>query len=360
MKIKKINLFSYSLPFKRPIVFNDKKLAEREGLLIRLTDTDDNIGWGEIAPLPGFSKETISEAIAQLKTISPELKKIKPGELEAREFTKPRSFEILPEIDLHPSVRFGLELATFELTAERKAEAATIRVLVNSLITSLDSSAPDQIADLVSRGCRSFKIKVGRTDSDDEIKQLKQIAKILPTDCLLRLDANRAWTFEEAVSFCQKIVGLPLEYLEEPLTDPKRLGELADRQPIPLALDETLLETSGASLNSLLGRPGIAALVLKPTLLGGIKKTLELARLGQSHGLLSVISSSFESEVGINCLTMIAHTVDPDRAHGLDTLGAFASELSANGPLVEGGFVTADRQTSLSINLSRLTEVTLD
>ena len=357
MSIKKINLFSYSLPFKKPIIFNGQRLSHRKGLLIRLIDTDNNFGWGEIAPLPGFSKETVSEAITQIKTIRPELMKIKP---EVRRFAEPRSFEILPEIDLFPSVRFGLEMAVLALTANKDSKESAISVQVNGLITSLDNTAPERIADLVSQGYRSFKIKVGRIDIDNEIKRLEQIAETLPTNCRLRLDANRAWEFNEAIDFCQRIGQLPIEYLEEPLADTKRLGELADIQPIPIALDESLVEPTGSSVNSLIGQPGLAALILKPTLIGGIGKTLELARMGQSHGLWAVISSSFESPVGINCLTLIAHVVDPDRAHGLDTLKAFDSSFVANPPLIESGYITTDRQSNLSIDLSQLTEVTGD
>ena len=50
-------LYRYQLPFTQPLTFHGKVEVAREGLLVRIND-----GWGEIAPLPGFSRETLAEA----------------------------------------------------------------------------------------------------------------------------------------------------------------------------------------------------------------------------------------------------------------------------------------------------------
>lgn len=360
MIIEQINIFRYSLPFKKPIVLKGERLSHREGLLIRLTDQAGNAGFGEIAPLPCFSRETISDAIAQLRAVDQQLRKI---DIVAIRLSDLQTLPILPETKLFPSVRFGLEMAVIEMAEyardaeQQESEASSVRVPVNGLIVALEDITPMETTDLIQNGYRTFKVKVGRTDIDSEFKQLERIAKTLTTDCCLRLDANQAWEFDEALDFCQRIGGLPVEYIEEPLTNPERLGELADSQSIPIALDETLVELDKRFLHSLIGNPGIKALVLKPTLLGGISNTLELARMGQAHGMRAVMSSSYESSVGINCLTWLARKIAPKTAHGLDTLSAFQGDLVNYPPMIENGFILAGHQADLSINMSQLTEV---
>ena len=53
-------LYRYQLPFTQPLTFHGKVEVAREGLLVRVDK-----GWGEIAPLPGFSRESLAEAQAE-------------------------------------------------------------------------------------------------------------------------------------------------------------------------------------------------------------------------------------------------------------------------------------------------------
>lgn len=52
----------YSRPFIQPLQTYHGVWKTREGIIIRLTDTTGKIGWGEIAPLPWFGSESLSEA----------------------------------------------------------------------------------------------------------------------------------------------------------------------------------------------------------------------------------------------------------------------------------------------------------
>ena len=54
------SLYRYRLPLSQPLRFHDRQISVREGLLLKWENS-----WGEIAPLPGFSKETLEEAEAE-------------------------------------------------------------------------------------------------------------------------------------------------------------------------------------------------------------------------------------------------------------------------------------------------------
>jgi isochorismate synthase/2-succinyl-5-enolpyruvyl-6-hydroxy-3-cyclohexene-1-carboxylate synthase/2-succinyl-6-hydroxy-2,4-cyclohexadiene-1-carboxylate synthase/O-succinylbenzoate synthase len=75
---------------------------------------------------------------------------------------------------------------------------------------------------------------------------------------------------------------------------------------------------------------GVAALVLKPTILGGMERTLALAAWAQRHGMRAVVSSAFESPLGLSQWAQLAAAVDAAAGspthHGLATLGWFAAQ----------------------------------
>ena len=60
MEAKKVELFRYNRPLLNTI---------REGILVKLTCFHGRVGWGEAAPLPGFSKETLADVEAELKRL---------------------------------------------------------------------------------------------------------------------------------------------------------------------------------------------------------------------------------------------------------------------------------------------------
>ncbi len=62
----KIKLYHYTIPCRTGVVLRKQPLTERQGLIIRL-EKNGKIGWGEIAPLPTFSRETLAECEAQVR-----------------------------------------------------------------------------------------------------------------------------------------------------------------------------------------------------------------------------------------------------------------------------------------------------
>ena len=103
---------------------------------------------------------------------------------------------------------------------------------------------------------------------------------------------------------------------------------------LPLAIDESLLEMDPGNL---LSCSGVKAVVLKPTLLG-IEKTMQFAREALRVGMTPVISSAFESSVGITVLAQIASSLNQgDVPAGLDTLDWLAQDLLESPLPIEHG-----------------------
>ncbi len=293
----------------------------RDGLWLRLSLDDGAVGWGEAAPLPGFSRESPDEARQALDNIA--------GRVPGAGFDEgdPLGWAGALAAEAPSSVRFAVESAAVHLASALRGQSAAA-VLAAALGTeartsvscaALVTGAPEtwtaRVHEAVAAGYGVVKLKVGRADSGAESRALEALAAaVRGLPVRLRLDANRAFSFDDALRLADAARALPVEFLEEPLAEPARLAEFAAAVGLPVALDESLQQ----------GDPGevgfAAALVLKPTLVGGIARCMDLARRAEAAGAAAMVSSAFETGVGLRMAAALACAL-PGRtlAAGLDT-----------------------------------------
>jgi O-succinylbenzoate synthase len=327
MKLAGFDLFRYSLPFRKPLALRGTTVHRREGLLLRLSGDDGAEGWGESAPLPGFSAESLHQATAQLRGLA--------GSLIGREATddwtdQNRAFSRELERTVPaPSVRFGLELAIWNLCAASSGRslpellAGRARVPVSGLLSGSLDEVLGEARRMKDAGYEAVKLKVGARTVAEDVGLSRSLAEELGDAVSLRLDANRAWGYEQAVEFLR---GAPrFEYLEEPLADPSCLPRLVREFGVPVALDESLV---GMEPGALKEHRYARAVVLKPTLLGGIPSTLRLAGRALDLGMTPVVSSAYESGVGTAALVALAAGIGEHPVPaGLDTYRALAEDV---------------------------------
>jgi len=330
-----VELFRYDLPLARPLRLKDKVLARRAGLLLKFGYGNEESGYGDIAPLPGFSSETLEEAheaVVRWSRLLGHLPKSEPEREEALAF-----------LWKTPSVYFGIECATFHF---RRALGSTrpmglfgktrSKVSLNGLLSGTLEEVIDRARSLRGAGYRAAKLKVGRQSIEQDIEMVREVYRALG-GIALRLDANRAWDFDSAVAFAKGIATCGIEYIEEPLNAPDRLREFAQRTGLPVALDESIAEF-GFTRGSLQSQQWAKAIVIKPTLLGSVTRCAQLAYEALEFGLKPVVSSSFESGVGIAALARFAATITAeDIPVGLDTYEWLAADVLPKRFCVRGG-----------------------
>ena len=362
--------FRYRLPLVAPLVLPSGTHTEREGILLRVTAADGTEGWGEAAPLPGYSDDTLDDVLAELPT---ELRIFRERDARLDGLTlsyegggrRPAGRGALPR---PPSLLWAVTQAVSDLSAQhpgwslarvygwKNRPAATRRdptlpvVPLNALLPSDDPlPAAGRIA---AEGWPAAKLKVGRRAPEADAALVRQVAGVLgPTR--LRLDANRAWSMEEAVAFARVLGEVPVEYVEEPLADWRRLPDLALRTGLPFALDESLRELSSRRSRLL---TEAAAFVVKPTVVLADPVFLRF-RAGRETPV--VVSSTFESGVGMRHLVALAAALG-DTPAGLDTYRWLADDvlerrLSLAGPTVN----VADVLAPNPVRLDRLTRIDL-
>jgi o-succinylbenzoate synthase len=301
--VTRLDLWAYRLPLIRPLRLGGHTIEDRAGLLLEWHRAQGRVTWSEIAPLPGFSRESLQECVAQ-----------------CREFFADRSFRHLDELlrdlsdALAPSVRFGLESGCLQLSQPlpTPAPASSCRLL--------GPTAPINPEALAGAAC--IKLKVGREEPDVDLDRIQQVLDTAGPNARLRLDANRSWSLEQAAVLCAALDARRIEYLEEPLRPGLSYQGWADRIGIPFAWDETLREEPAADLDT----PGLGALVLKP-MLTGLTRTRDLVDQARARGIRVVLSAAYESNLSLDFYARLAALWGLEGPHGFDTFRPFSMAL---------------------------------
>ncbi|OAN13584.1 o-succinylbenzoate synthase [Photobacterium jeanii] len=309
--MRSVKLYRYQLPMDTGVILRTQRLVTREGWVVELRD-GDAIGRGEIAPLPEFSHETLEQAGEQAQAW-----------LANWQATGEQDFG-----ELYPSVAFGLSMALMELAGELPVEG-------NYQVAPLCSGDPD---DLVVRlnamsGDKIAKIKVGMYEAVRDGIVANMFIEAIP-EVKLRLDANRQWTPTKAHQFAKYVKPehrSGIAFLEEPCTTPEESLAFAQETGINIAWDETVRD-EGFEVKA---EPGVAAIVIKPTLVGSVARCIELVEQAHAQGLTAIISSSMESSLGLNQLARFAKWQTADVIPGLDTMQLFKAQLEQAWPECE-------------------------
>lgn len=306
-----VRVWSYELPLAAPVSLAPGVMADaRRGLLLELFEAGESF-WGEAAPLPGFSRESLEDARRYLEESAA---KLSGADLVRKSFWAVS--DSLPGGS--PSGEFAVASVLEGL--DRFSGVSEGSVAVCGLLTGDRREVLADAARLRESGYEAVKLKVGRGSVADDAALVGEVLSVLGGEVSLRLDANRAWSFEEAEDFARRVGVEGVEYVEEPLEEPERLRELSGRSGLPVALDESLAEMDeeGAEAHDY-----ARAFVIKPTLLGP-SRTLALAASARGLGAEAVISSSYESGVGMLGLLRLAA---PHGVAGLDTYRRLAEDV---------------------------------
>ena len=328
MQIDQIILHDFSLKLARPFIVRDEALSVREGIIVELITDKGMIGLGEASPLPGFSVEPLKKTRHQLQLLAEDWKgQSLPSDSAGAMAWLTHAFA--KEICC-PSVRFGLESAILMAAARTRGRSVCefIKPGSGKAVHSaglLQGSLPeviDQARKLKVRGFTTFKLKVGSRNIPLDVRKVEDVKSVLGPQARLRLDANRAWRFDEALLFAQNIGKNQIDFIEEPTAELDKWELLFRRSDIPLAVDESLAERS---YDDLAATRGMSCFVVKPTVRGGVIGFMDILAKAHSSGQKVVVSSSFESGVGQVMLANLAALTG--EVAGLGSMNWFADDL---------------------------------
>ena len=204
---------------------------------------------------------------------------------------------------------------------------------------------PERAANLVrASGCRTAKVKVAdpRVDLAADVDRVAAVRDALGVAGRIRVDANAAWTVEEAVQAVEALdaAAQGLEYVEQPCRTVPELAEVRERVRPPIAADESIRHAEDPERVALSGAADIAVVKVAP--LGGVHSAL---RIAAAAGLPVVVSSAVDSSVGLAAgLALAGALLELPYACGLGTSSLLTTDVSSE-PLVpvDGAIPVLDR-----------------
>lgn len=324
-----LSLYAYKLPFKAPFKTGAGVFTHREGFLLHFSARNSS-SVTEIAPLPGFSTETLQDVEKLIISSLPQWNDA------LKSFTSTEQLSTwLHSQNLPPSIEFGLSALGLDILSRLNHESV-MNMLGFSTYTDLNlnfvisagdtNTGIDQLKDAYNTGFRTFKIK---SDSDTEplFEILDTAHKKFP-DIRFRVDANRSWKPDQALKILKKLKSYPVEYCEEPIHfgNIGEFIELREQSPVPLALDESL--GTVVSSHEVIRNQLSDVIIIKPSLFGSVFKIIETIGLSDTHNSTTVFTTTLESGVGRKITAWLAAmTSNSEIAHGLNTGNLLGSDL---------------------------------
>ncbi|MEM7403433.1 MAG: o-succinylbenzoate synthase [Myxococcota bacterium] len=329
--LKSVQLYGYGLPLRRPLTTqtNSKHAARmRRGLLVALHSKQGDIGWGDIAPLPGLHAECMQQAKQQAICLLQQLLHHAAGA---------EGYEMYNAAAAASCVRWGIDTALAHLQQQQQPTILCSHVALNALVPPGDCRQMRAHAQqLLHAGHKCLKLKVGHLLPLAAAGLLQHIYRL--SQCYgatIRLDMGQQWSLQQALLFGQHISPHWIEYAEEPLTNPQHIPQLHAHSGIWCALDDTLHKMPAKQWIAL---RGVRAWVVKPSLLpGGLPQCHKLQQQAHKRKIDLILSSCFDSSLGLRHLAYLAATLSPTpAAAGLLTSCWFSADVMPSLPVAKG------------------------
>ena len=246
---------------------------------------------------------------------------------------------LLDELVEFPSIQFGLEQALLSLKSKHPFELFPSNftigkdtIPINGLIwMGSKEFMQQQIKEKLRAGFTTIKLKIGAIDFDTELALLKSIRKeFSKNEIELRVDANGAFNPKDALDKLKRLSDFDLHSIEQPIKQGQwqEMAHLCETTPLPIALDEELIGVFDVTKKEeLLLTVKPQFIILKPSLIGGFKGSIDWIEISNKHNVSWWITSALESNVGLNAITQFTHSLGVAMPQGLGTGGLFTNNF---------------------------------
>ena len=301
---------------RAPFVSAQGSVTQRDFVVVRLEGADRAVGFGEAAPL-GVPAHDVVVALEGCREVLAESDGHDRDEVLAACW----------DLAVMPEAVAAIDLALWDLAGHR-AGAPVWRLLgadasppveVNATIAAPDrAGASAQAAEARAAGFRAMKVKVG---IGDDAGRLAAVRSLAGPETAIRIDANGGWSPAEALASLRAFEPVGIELCEEPAGGLEAIAGVSAETPVPVAIDETVLEPGALDARA------CNAVCLKIASSGGISALIETARRARSVGYEVYLASLLDGPLGIAAALHAAAIVRPDRFCGLATLGLFEGRI---------------------------------
>ncbi|MEW6280850.1 MAG: dipeptide epimerase [Candidatus Eremiobacterota bacterium] len=309
MRIDRLDIYRSSLRCKKPFRIATGVSDHCSALLVKLTTDTGEVGWGEAAPDPYLTSETLESCEALLRDhFFPVLKGLSVFEIEEVHRRMERAAYG------NPSARCGVDLAVYDLLARRMGVTlveylggSARRVLTNYSIGLMPvEEAAQEARRIVEAGYRCVKLKVG-DDPDDDVARVRAVRTAIGPDIPLRIDANEGWNYSDALRALTRMEPYSVQLVEQPLArwDLDGMARLRQRVLPPIAADEGVHSPREAARAISAGAVDIINIKLMKS--GGLHPARTIVALARTHGVRLMVGGMVgESRLAVTAATALA------------------------------------------------------
>jgi len=343
MRLVEVEVVPYALPFERIYTSARGSLERREILLLRLITDEGLVGLGEAVPLAlrgGADAASIERALRK------GTRRLRRADLSDFAGAEPTLAAVDAFIHtaagrrLPAPAKAAIEMAVFDLAGKASgrpiwsllgADAAEPVLCNATLVAGEPGAVADDAERWAQRGFSTFKLKLG---TGDDVAQVRAVRERLGQDARIRVDANGAWSVDDALGVLRMIEPLGIELVEQPVADTKGMADVTAATSVLVAADETVERVKDAT----------AAKRDKACDLATVKLS-KVGGIGEANGIASelpvYLSSALDGPLGIAAAAHAAQVLPAPGpaagiAQGLATQLLFSSTIAARACTLDG------------------------
>jgi L-alanine-DL-glutamate epimerase-like enolase superfamily enzyme len=297
----KVAYKAFNLPFRYPFTISKGTKTHQPSLIVRL-ENFGVVGYGE-APAITYYNIPVEKMIADLEQ--------KKQFVEKFAFTDPeRYWHYLHH--LFPQNNFlvcALDIAAWDMYGKTRQQplyklwGLDLQKMPATDYTIGIDTIEKMVAKMQEKPWPIYKIKLGTSQDIEIVTALRK-----HTDALLRVDANAAWTVDEALQKLPALKDLGVEFVEQPLAkdDWEGMKRLFDQSPLPLIADEScVIETDVQKCNG-----HFHGINIKLTKCSGITPARRMIAHARTLGMQVMVGSMNESTIGSAAIAQLNPLLD--------------------------------------------------
>jgi o-succinylbenzoate synthase len=301
LRIESLDIYPIKLPMVRPFRIALGSISEYEGVLVRVELSDGTYGWGEAAPEPTITGETMRTAWTILEWIKPLVVGKDALALEDIMYDLNRavlghsSAKAAVDLAIHDALARNANLPLNALLGRRLTELETTQTVG---LENLDETVRQATA-LRREGVTRMKIKIGGRPSVD-VERIRAVRDRLGNEFSLTVDANQGYSVRQAISTLKHLERYDVEYCEQPVhyRDLNGLAEVRRKSPIPIMADESVHSTHDALEVTRLRAADMINIKLMKS--GGIHEAKKIAAIAEAADIPCMVGCMVETRVGIS------------------------------------------------------------
>jgi len=276
----------------------------QEDVVVKLVADEGLVGWGEAPHMVGHSQrgETPGTVRVVLRhKLLPAVLGMDPLNQEAIGLAMDRA------VPWNTRAKGSIIMAAYDLAG--KALGTPVYNLLGGLVRdrvplswSLPIQDPQTISEeaeqMVGRGWRILKVKVGRPDPMQDIAAVRAVRKVVGDAIGIRADANQAYDVKTAIKVARHFEELGLDFFEQPInqSDLEGMAEVTRQVGVPVMADESA-QTVADMLEIARRRAAdyVSIYVIGP---GGLHNSRRMATIAEAARMPAYVGGALESCIG--------------------------------------------------------------